>query len=67
MDNQTDEENEMRLIRAQMESLARQQKLQLEIFENISGDLKDIRVAAVAMVIIFLLALVLILLRSGFF
>ena len=65
MDNKIDEGNELHLIRSQMESLAKQQKSQLEVFEKISGDLRDIRVAMVFIVIISLLALVLYAFRSG--
>jgi hypothetical protein len=67
MDLNTDKENEVHLLRAQLESLAKQQKRQQEVFEQISADLKDIRVAMVFMVIIFFLALVLYVFRSGFF
>ena len=65
MDNKIDEGNELHLIRSQMESLAKQRKSQLEVFEKISGDLRDIRVAMVFIVIISLLALVLYAFRSG--
>ncbi len=57
MENRTAEENEARLIRAQLESIARLQKSQVEVFEKISSDLKEIRVAMVLLVIIFVLAL----------
>jgi hypothetical protein len=67
MDLNTDKENEVHLLRSQLESLAKQQKRQQEVFEQISANLKDIRVAMVFMVIIFFLALALYVFRSGFF
>lgn len=65
MDEQTTEENEVRLIRAQLESLARQQKRQVEIFEKISTEIRDIRGVMVLMLILLLLALLIYALRSG--
>ncbi len=57
MENNPGEGDELRLIRAQLESLARQQKQQIDIFKKATDDIREIRVAAVIMVIIFLLAL----------
>jgi hypothetical protein len=65
MDDRTPEESELRLIRAQLESLARQYKRQVEIFEKISTEVRDIRGVMVVMLIIFLLTLLIYALRSG--
>ncbi len=63
MDNHPNDENEMRLIRAQLESLAKQQKRQIEVFEKISGELKEIRAAVVIMLLIFVFALMILVYR----
>ncbi len=65
MDDLLSEEHELHLLRKQVESLAKQQNRQLEVFEKISNDLKDIQVSVVFMVIIFLLALLVYVFRSG--
>ena len=65
MDDRTPEESELRLIRAQLESLARQHKRQVEVFEKIYKEVRDIRGVMVVMLIVFLLALLIFALRSG--
>lgn len=67
MENNPGEGDELRLIRAQLESLARQRKQQLDIFKKATDDIREIRAAVVIMVLIFLLALMVYVYSSGLF
>lgn len=62
--DETEGQSELRLMRAQLESLAKREKEQLELFEKIAGELRDMRAALVVLAVSAVLGLLIYAIRG---